>query len=351
MADKSRIEWTDASWNPVTGCSKVSQGCKHCYAERDWTRLQHLPAFAGRRFTDVAVHPDRLDQPLRWARPRRIFVNSMSDLFHESVPEDFIDSVWAVMALAPQHVYQILTKRPTRMRDYLNAPDRYQRVLRAAERLRRMRPKLGNIGISHPAATAFWPHVWLGVSIEDQATADERIPPLLATPAAVRWLSMEPLLGPVDIDHAMYGQSGVRRGISCFGFTDGFGYEVGLHWVVVGGESGPQARPIHPDWVRSLRDQCQAANVPFYFKQWGEWLPGHQYEAEHVRQDPDPEQSRFRCLDWNGERFIEVDGSGKDDIGHDAVYRVGKRLAGRVLDGRTWEEYPAQGVSRESETR
>src|SRR3972149_1543422 len=182
MSDGSKIEWTEATWNPVTGCTKVSQGCKHCYAERDWPRLAAPRAkpniYTGREFTDVKCHPEKLDIPLRWTKPRRIFVNSMSDLFHEDVPFSFVDDVFTRIAFARQHIYQILTKRPERMLKYFET----KRLINSV------------IG-EWP-----WKHVWLGVSCEDQATADERIPLLLQTPAAVRWISAEPLLGPIEFD-------------------------------------------------------------------------------------------------------------------------------------------------------
>lgn len=191
MSDKTGIEWTDATWNPVTGCSKVSAGCKHCYAEREWPRMTKLvPAYAGREFTDVRTHEDRLTQPMRWKRPRMIFVNSMSDLFHQDVPDEFLPDVFAVMASAKQHVFQVLTKRPERMHQVLNDPIFFDTVACMASQV---------YGVEITADD--WPlrNVWLGVSVEDQATADERIPLLLDTPAAVRWISAEPLLGPVDL--------------------------------------------------------------------------------------------------------------------------------------------------------
>lgn len=239
MSDKSGIEWTEATWNPVTGCSKVSQGCKHCYAEREWPRLAAPRAkpniYTGRAFTDVRCHPAKLDIPLRWTKPRRIFVNSMSDLFHESVPISFIDDVFARISFAQQHVFQILTKRPERMRDYFASRHFFN------------------------SASGEWPwkHVWLGVSIEDQETADERIPLLLQTAAAVRFVSCEPLLGPVDLVEAM----GMREpGARYNGWAE-------LHWIIVGGESGPKARPMAIEWAEVLRYQCQTAGVPFFMKQ------------------------------------------------------------------------------------
>jgi len=260
MADKSAIEWTDATWNPVRGCTRVSPGCGGpgkaggCYAERIAARFsgpgQPFEGFAERkggeaRWTGkVALIEDMLAVPLRWSKPRRIFVNSMSDLFHEHLPDGAIDQVFAMMALCPQHTFQVLTKRPERMRDYLSDQD--------------------------PMPL---PNVWLGVSAEDQARADERIPLLLETPAAVRFVSCEPLLGPIDLinlDHTGAQRKDQAHGISALWRAAAeIGLRTMLDWVICGGESGPVARPMHPDWARSLRDQCQAAGVPFFFKQWG----------------------------------------------------------------------------------
>ncbi|NNM64391.1 MAG: phage Gp37/Gp68 family protein [Burkholderiales bacterium] len=260
MSDKTGITWTDATWNPITGCSKVSQGCKHCYALRDWPRLAANPktVYYGRAFTDVAVHAERLDQPLRWNRPRMIFVNSMSDLFHEAVPTEFIDRVFAVMGNAycmdKGHVFQVLTKRADRMREYLCDTETIYRVTRAMKAM----------GLDLPGENSppTWPlpNVWLGVSVENQEAADSRITAVLEAPAAVRWASCEPLLGPVDLSFAlgMHHAGGQWR--------EGGG----LDWVVVGGESGPKARPMKEAWARSLRDQCAAAGVPYFFKQWGD---------------------------------------------------------------------------------
>jgi protein gp37 len=239
MGDKSKIAWTDATWNPVTGCTKVSAGCKHCYAERQWPRLAAMtPSYKGRIFTDVMCHPERLEQPLRWKRPRRVFVNSMSDLFHEDVPDDFIADCFNVMYEAKHHIFQVLTKRPERMRDFF----------------------LGSSGAGANAEPI--PNVWLGVSVEDQATADERMPLLLETPAAIRWLSMEPLIGPVDFYELSNGwaQRGYMPWRNAPILTD-------IDWIVVGGESGHKARPMHPDWVCSIRDECKANDTPFFMKQ------------------------------------------------------------------------------------
>lgn len=307
MSDKSRIEWTERTWSPITGCTKVSQGCKNCYAERQWAWLQHLPAYAGRRFTDVACHPERLDQPLRREKPRRIFVNSMSDLFHPDVPDEFIDQVFAVMALAKQHVFQVLTKRPERMRDYLCA----RNGLGNPEICSAINSIPYGLGNRHGALSMPLPNVWLGVSIEDQITAEERIPLLLQTPAAVRWVSAEPLLGPVRLDRIMRA-SPDGDWTYCDNALDGFRATKcgGMHgprvdWVVAGGESGPHARPMQIEWARSLRDQCVVAGVPYFFKQWGEFHPTTEYR--------------------DGKVFMN---------------RIGKKAAGRLLDGRTWDQYP-----------
>lgn len=253
MGNQSKIEWTDATWNPIRGCSEVSEGCRNCYAMRQAHRFdkpggpyEGLTRVSGGEIkwtNEVRLVPELLDQPLHWRKPKRIFVNSMSDLFHEKVPDHFIMQVFVTMQKAPQHIYQILTKRPKRMREWVrHFTDR------------------------EPA------NVWLGVSCEDQKTANERIPLLLQTPAAIRWISAEPLLGAIDMNGIRNAECGAA-----------------LDWVVAGGESGPSARPMHPDWARSLRDQCLAAGVPFFFKQWG---------------------------------------------------GIRKHDAGRLLDGRAWNEYP-----------
>ena len=243
MADKSGIEWTEATWNPTTGCTKVSPGCKNCYAKHQaWPRLCKNPkgVYTGRVFEDVQVHPERLDQPLRWTRPRRIFVNSMSDLFHEEISDDFIEQVFAVMALAPHHIFQVLTKRSERMKQFMGHSCREGFVRVVARQM------LGKDMNTPFPQWPDWPlsNVWLGVSVENQETANERIPRLVETSAAVRWLSCEPLLGPIELFH---------RNL--------------LHWVVVGGESGPKARPMESMWARSIRDQCFVYDVPFFMKQ------------------------------------------------------------------------------------
>jgi protein gp37 len=271
----------------------VSSGCTNCYAEIQAARAtgpgQPYEGLAetradGAHWTGKMMFVDKhLEDPLRWQKPRRIFVNSMSDLFHENVPDEWIDRIFAVMALSPKHTFQILTKRSERMRDYMNTPGRDTKIWWAARPLAQSRgkdiydvlpvpgPGMGPKGIG----IKDWPlsNVWLGVSTEDQAAADERIPHLMGTSAAVTFISAEPLLGPIDIDQAMYGKW-ENRGCNGFGFTDGFGYEAILNWVIVGGESGENFRPMQKEWAESMRKQCADAHVPFFFKQDSDLKPG-----------------------------------------------------------------------------
>jgi protein gp37 len=234
MGDKSKIEWTDATWNPVVGCTRVSAGCDHCYAFQlhdtrhvAWKRgrMPTAPPQYHVPFSTVQTFPARLDQPLRWRRPRRIFVNSLSDLFHDAVPDEFIDRVFGVMGRAKWHTFQILTKRPKRMAEYVASPGRSERVCAAADAM----PG----GLSGAICQGFWPlpNVWLGVSVEDQRAADERIPLLLETPAAVRFLSCEPLLGPVDLKGYLPFQVELPPRPDRY-----FGWRRGIDWVIVGGE-------------------------------------------------------------------------------------------------------------------
>jgi protein gp37 len=317
MANHSNIEWTDATWNPITGCSVVSAGCKHCYAMKlAGTRMKNEPSRAGLTI-DTAAGPvwngqvrfnaQWLDQPLRWKRPRRIFVCAHGDLFHENVPDAWIDRVFAVMALAPQHTFQVLTKRPERMHRYL---------LKAESMIR------DSVKYEAVAETMQWPlqNVWLGVSVENQVTADARMPLLAATPAAVRWISAEPLLGLIDL-----------RSIQFFTIFPK------IDWLIFGGESGPRARPMHPDWARSLRDQCAELDVPFLFKQWGEWVNP---KAAGLDLNHCYDKSRFGG-------YVELDGhwsAGENAVPHTTgaahIFRVGKKAAGRLLDGVQHDGYP-----------
>lgn len=342
MSDNSKIEWTETTWNPVSGCTKVSAGCDHCYIER-------TPPFrmAGRKFdqpgiggtTGVTLHPERLGQPLKWRKPRRIFVNSLADIFHDEVPDDFIARVWAVMAATPQHTYQILTKRHARMRSFLQDVCRCgaghvpgvhlmsQMSWAATRGNPNWVPGLDSNVVAEATRGMTWgkvlPNVWLGVSVENQQWADIRIPALLETPAAVRWISAEPLLGPVELKTSHCAIHDFPGGFCTFSCPN----RQRLDWVVVGGESGRAARPMHPDWARQLRDQCSSAGVPFFFKQWGEWC-----HTEHMPEDT------WRDLDAAINLAQE----------HPEPHRVGKKRAGRLLDGRTWDEYPAEVVTADA---
>jgi len=274
MTDKTKIEWTDATWNPLRGCSKVSEGCRHCYAEKVAARFsgpgQPYEGLATRgpaRWTGkVALIEKHLEDPLRWKRPRRIFVNSMSDLFHEAVPDEWIDRIVATMWLGyirrseggerptTHHVYQVLTKRPERMRAYVSDPSTLYRVGALVT------TSVAPFGLAVPREWWPIPSLWLGVSVEDQATADERIPWLLDTPAAVRFVSYEPALGRVDFA-GIWGYPGSATTEQLADWP--------IHWVIVGGESGPGARPFDVAWARSTIEQCREAGVACFVKQLG----------------------------------------------------------------------------------
>ena len=317
----SKIEWTDATWNPVTGCTPVSPGCAHCYAARMAKRLAGRFGYqAAPHEFDVALHPERLEKPLHWKKPRRVFVVSMGDLFHEDVPDEYIDAVFAVMAAAERHTFQVLTKRADRMAQYFeelsaraqmyfalgrrSVPYETSRIL---EMWRNHSPDFTQCSGRHLPLS----NVWLGVSAENQAMFYERYSHLAQINAAVRYVSFEPLLSAIDMEGAT------------------------PDWVICGGESGPGARAMHPDWARGLRDQCVAAGVPFFFKQWGAWLPYGQDMAEAEWETETFE--RFRALIAGGAPFARF-GDGE------TVHRVGKKRAGRRLDGREWNEYPEGGL-------
>jgi protein gp37 len=340
MADGTHIQWTDATWNVVTGCTRISDGCDHCYIDRTPPfRMQHrrfdAPGVGGT--TGVKLHSDRLGQPQRWRQPRLIFVCSLADLFHDDVPDRFIADVWAVMALAKQHSFQVLTKRPARMRALLTSAEFLALVQRAA---------LARVGGAAPwLVEPWWPlrNVWCGVSVESQKWADIRIPLLLDTPAAVRWLSCEPLLGPVDLtvrEDWFHGPADCACDqISC----------PSIDWVVVGGESGPGSRPMHPQWAESLRNQCVAAGVPFFFKQWGDWSPMAPLDAlgrfdfrrDHAMANDGTLYAPGDLSYPDGPRYGEAVRANHGQAHLTSMYRVGKKTAGRELAGRTWDEFPA----------
>ena len=310
MSDKTGISWTQSTWNPVVGCTRTSPGCDHCYAVRDGVRLQHLPAYAGTiaegDWTGVVrCLPERLEQPLRWKRGRRIFVDSMSDLFHPSVPDAFIVQIFEVMAYAHHHTFQILTKRPQRMASLLG---------HWAELRYCFGDGAPGVGVTRPPANPAFvctlplANIHLGVSIESDVYA-WRADHLRKTPAAVRFLSIEPMLGPLP----------------SLDLTD-------IDWVIVGGESGPDARPMHPEWARDIRDRCIEAGIPFTFKQWGTWVPLAEFPVGSV---PLPTKSR------NDKSRL---------VGDDhPVYMLRASKAGEVtdphrLDGQTWAQTPSKAL-------
>lgn len=341
MAEHSKIEWTDATWNPITGCSLVSEGCRHCYAARlAATRLKNHPSRAGlarlnrageAKFTgEVRFNEDWIAQPLRWQRARRIFVCAHGDLFHEAVPNEWIDRVFAVMALASRHTFQVLTKRPERATEYLSGDglaDRIQRWTRL--HVVQNSPTGGPVEWPIFEADLPLPNVWLGTSVEDQATANARIPHLLAAPAALHFLSAEPLLGRVVIPGAYLG----------LGDNGSWPHPENPHarigWIIVGGESGPGARPMDPAWARSLREQCRQAGVPFHFKQWGAWVPAEVYSIGDSL-------GHTRSHTESGEPFPGKPSTwwAGDARGGEISILVGKARAGRLLDGRTWDGMP-----------
>ncbi|PHY20897.1 DUF5131 family protein [Caulobacter sp. BP25] len=359
MSDRTAIEWTDATWNPIIGCSVISPGCTNCYAMRlAGTRLKNHPTREGLTIEtkagpvwngEVRLREDELRAPLRWTRPRNIFVCAHADLFAEQVPWSWIDKVFAIMAQAAHHTYQVLTKRPDEAKRYIDAlPAR-------------------RLGTGHSALdNAPWPlpNVHLGVSVEDKPRADERIPILLATPAAKRWISAEPLLGPLNLtrlkapihvpeDADMDWRFDALNAGDIYEYDAGDGYwdsgdgpwHEGLDWVVVGGESGPGSRPMHPDWATRIRDDCANAGVPFLFKQWGNWLPvsqmadGMSDDLYHPAPKSNPE-GRRRCkvanLVLSRDGHQPRPGDPREDLageGSMLMFEVGKKAAGRLLDG------------------
>ena len=342
MSENTKIEWAEATWNPLAGCSIVSPGCHNCYAMRTAHRLAAMGQEKYQGVTekkngrivwtgDITLHHASLDVPLKKKKPTVWFVNSMSDLFHESVPFEFIYKVFAVMEKAHWHTFQVLTKRSKRMMEFLGGTS--------------------GAGLSAPPL----PNVWLGTSCEDQQRADERIPHLLNCPAAVRFVSAEPLLGELDLVPYLRGSSyqcscgfhmtmkklvdEYETGYSCVECGESCRPGPTIDLVITGGESGPKARPMHPAWPLSIRDQCVDANVSFFFKQWGEWglIKHRRSNASHViycdgRHVPFDKESILAEERRSGKRHDR-------SLPH-TIFRVGKKKAGRLLDGRTWNELP-----------
>lgn len=389
MGTHTGIEWTQATWNPIVGCSVVSPGCTNCYAMTMAARLEAMgtlkqyagttrrtkagPVWTGK----LALAPEAtLLAPLRRRKPTTYFVNSMGDLFHEDIPDEWIDRVFAVMALAPQHTFQILTKRSARMRAYFaetwqlpaRGAIRIDDTLTVPARPARTEDRWEQINSAIDAITMdplfeqdrFWtpegsvigrpvwprqplPNVWLGISAEDQRRADERIPDLLATPAAIRFVSAEPLLGPIDFrDITVPQQVGTWQlnALECDCPDDEDTDLAGatLDWIIVGGESGKGARPMHPDWARSIRDQCAAAGTAFFFKQWSAWAP----LIDRERDDPDWRKDySYRFADNDQTRWLNLAGGrGFHGERFHVMGRASKAKAGRLLDGVTHDGMP-----------
>jgi protein gp37 len=395
MADRTTIEWVVAlaeargavpsSWNPVLGCSRASVGCEHCYAaaiahrfgskgDGPFAGLTDLDPHGVPRFNGtIKVQDHLLTKPLSWRRPHVVFVGDMADLFHPNVPDEYLDRIFAVMGLATDHLFLLLTKRPERMREYITTEDRDEAIGWAAQSIlddlsggnettkppRGCDPAVVSSLIHGPSADGsrfkhrdMWPlpNVWLGVAAEDQGRADERIPDLLATPSAKRFVSVEPMLGPVDLENIVHpsyrcppNQSPEYWPPASYDALRG--HMKGpddvdlpkLDWVIVGGESGPHARPMHPDWARSLRDQCAAAGVPFFFKQWGEWTPGECIGSPQTKTETG---AWWIDRKWSIERITARFGQEMHTDDEPDVWRVGKLRAGRLLDGVEHNEVP-----------
>lgn len=356
MSANTKIEWADHTFNPWIGCTKVSPGCDNCYAEQRMDKRLHVVQWgAGQDRKRTKTWGD----PVKWnaqheaffalhGRRQRVFCASLADVFDNQVPSQWRNDLFRLISLTPNLDWLLLTKR-------------IGNVVRLLDDALLQEPLIKNGECR--AGSWPWPNVWLGITVVNQEEADRDIPKLLAIPAAKRFLSMEPLLGPVDLTcyHDWLGRSvggmwcpdcpedGVgidpEEHQHCHGeVVDAAAYS-GIDWVIVGGESGPNARPMHPDWARSLRDQCQAAGVPFLFKQWGEWLPWAHFGDAAV--DDPPEQTRFKTMEFVDSAWVDVgypdywatmDGE-IDDM--QCVGRVGKKAAGRLLDGRTWDGLPA----------
>lgn len=308
--NKTSIEWTDYTWNPVTGCHKVSRGCKHCYAETLTNRF--AKTWGVKDFREIKLHHDRLSEPKKnkkkWAG-KKVFVCSMSDLFQEGVPFEFIHEVFIEMAFTPDTIFQIPTKRPERALEFY----KWTKIFSS--------PLIKNI--------------WIGTSCEDQATANERIPYLLQIPAAVRFLSCEPLISSIDfrlgvldyIEQRSTKDPSFKHDYVCGKLK----YNQFIQWVIAGGESGHGAQPMHPNWVRSLHNQCEAFNIPFFFKQWGQWLPTEKIDGDFVTHHAD---TPGNGPPLSASKFIQFYTSV-------AFRKIGKSKAGNLLDGVQHLNFPS----------
>jgi protein gp37 len=371
--NKTKIEWAEMTWNTFVGCNKISVGCTNCYAERMAWRLANNPKVPaetrakyqrvvkdGQWTGEVEFFPERLDQPLKARKPSRIFVGSMGDLFHPNMKDEWIDRIFAVMALCPQHQFMVLTKRPERMREYMTEKvcleSRAETIAEEAAWIGKIvwdsrgdkyylydRATAKDVANRRPFPGWPLPNVMLGVTAENQKQADKRIPVLLEIPAAKRFVSIEPMIGPVDLMNVTMDLSlcaivrgpviGVNRG-----FNPGGAIEIGLNQIYLGGETGPGARPMHPDWVRKIRDDCQVAGVPLFFKSWGEYLPC--LEITELKEPTwSPGYKRYAQKPY---LYVTPDGR-RDHVaryGSANMIRVGKRRAGHLLDGREHREWP-----------
>ncbi len=333
---KTKISWCTDVWNPIVGCTKVSSGCDSCYAISMAHRLASnpkTPQYAGTtKITNgrpnwsgkLNLVEHKLREPLRWRKPALVFVNSMSDLFHESVPDEWIDRVFAVMALCPQHTFQVLTKRPERMARY-QTYNAAMRILGAMEYV--TGSKQFEATVSLPL-----PNVWLGVSVENQNAWNERVLDLSRTAAAVRFVSVEPMLGPIDMGET-YGL--YQLDDNTYALKVGARWDRSPDWIICGGESGPRARPMNPNWARSIRDQCAGADVPFMFKQHGAWVD--EFHPKAHPQTMSTDDSFVTYVDRDGNECGAV---GADDYKGLYMVRVGKNKAGRELDGVVHDDYP-----------
>ncbi|PRY35290.1 DUF5131 family protein [Umezawaea tangerina] len=366
MADTT-ISWTDKTWNPVTGCDRVSAGCDNCYALGLAKRLKGMelqriaagkldpakakyqtdgdPRTSGPGF-GVAMHEAALTTPLGWRHPQKVFVNSMSDLFHTKIEDTFIAKVFATMLATPRHTYQVLTKRPPRMRALLRQEWFWLAVVEEARQLVGPLMAFEELGTDGPGSGWFLSNVWLGTSAEDQRSADIRVPALLGTPAAVRYLSCEPLIGPIDLAGPVV--NGHRPKLTYWltgrpswgpAEQEPSGVELRpltlgprIDWVIAGGESGPGARPMHPAWARSLRDQCADADVAFHFKQWGEWAPTEVAATERSA-------ANALYIERDGATRPAARGARSDAV---TVQRTGTKTTGRRLDGRVHDAFPSE---------
>lgn len=323
----TKIEWATETWNPVTGCTPVSEACQNCYAKRMANRLRGRFGYPEDEPFRVTLHPEKLDEPLKWKKPRRVFVCSMSDLFHEDVPFEYITQIFDVMCswkwpnkeakrlgdesflIDPGHTFMVLTKRPHRVLDWLWWLGEYW-------------PGDSPVNINLSAKGHFGKHIWLGVTAENQKRADERIPILLQIPAAVRFVSIEPMLGPVDLTSIRFDRHTIMNVLEGSGTNRLSPYQSirnafcnRINWIICGGETGPGARPMHPDWVRLIRYQCQESGTPYFFKSWGDWAPAHILEP-HTAITFDGKTARY------------------------AMKKVGKKAAGHLIDGQEWRQFP-----------